>query len=145
MVGEHRAFLRREAPEREPGDALGVAVAETHRESELQRELEKDVEEVGPLLQRREVTVDVAGVEAPHDRPLDLRAALAPDLVEVGVFPGVLDRPREPTVTVEQARRVGDRAPPVRLALRIQRELHADVLTAVAGRGITRPRARHHQ
>ena len=86
----------------------------------------------------------MAHVEAPHDGPLDLRPALAPDLVEVGVVPGVLDRAREPAVAVEQARRVGDRPPAVGLELGVEREVHADVLAPVAAGGVARPRARDH-
>ena len=41
---------------------------------------------------------------------------------------------REAAVAVEQARRVGDRAPPVVLPLGVQREVHADVLAPVLGR-----------
>ena len=88
-------------------------VAEAHGQAELDRELEVDVEELGAQLERAEVAVEVAHVEAPDDRPLDLGTALAPHLVEVGVVPDVFDRAGEPAVAVEQARRVGDRAPPV--------------------------------
>ena len=119
-VGEHRAFLGGEPAEREPGDALGLAVAQPHREPELDRQLEVDVEEVGTLLERAEMAGDVAHVETPDDGPLDLRPALPPDLVEVGVVPRVLDGPREPAVAVEEAGGVRDRAPPVRLELGVQ-------------------------
>ena len=111
VVGEHHALLGGEAPEREAGDVLGFVAAEPQRQAEVDRELEVGVEELGPGLQRAEVAGEVAHVEAPHDRPLDLGPALAPDLVEVGVVPGVLDRAGEAAVAVEQARRVGDAAP----------------------------------
>ena len=91
-VGEHGTLFCGETAEREPGDPLTLAVAEAHREAELHRELEVDVEEVGSLLERAEVAGDVAHVEAPHDRALDLGAGLPPNLVEVGVVPRVLDR-----------------------------------------------------
>ena len=87
----------------------------------------------------------MAHVEAPHDRPLDLGPALAADLVEVGVVPGVLDRAGEAAVAVEEARRVGDRPPAVGVELGVEREVHADVLAPVAGGGVAGPRARHHQ
>ena len=107
--------------------------------------LEVHVEELGAQLQRAHVAVEVGHVEAPVDRPLDLGPALLAHLVEVGVVPHVLDRAREPAVAVEQARRVGDRAPAVGLPLGVQREVHADVLAAVHRGGVARPRARHHQ
>ena len=94
-----------------PATRSRLGVAQAHRQAELDRELEVHVEEVGAELERAEMAAEVAHVEAPHDRPLDLGPALAPDLVEVGVVPGVLDRAREAAVAVEQARRVGDRAP----------------------------------
>ena len=97
------------------------------------------------MLERAHVAVEVAHVEAPHDRPLDLRPALPADLVEICVVPRVLDRAGEAAIAVEQARRLGDRSPPVRLPLRVQGEVHADVLAPVLGGGVTRPGARHHQ
>ena len=124
--------------------SLGV-VAEAQRQPEVDRELEVDVEELGAGLQRAEVAGEVAHVEAPHDRPLDLGPALAPHLVEVGVVPRVLDGAGEPAVAVEQARRVGDRSPAVGVELGVEREVHADVVAPVAGGGVAGPRARHHQ
>lgn len=102
-VGEHCALFGGETPEREPGDTLTFTVAEPHRKTELDRELEVDVEEIGPLLECAEMAVDMAHVEAPHDGALDLRAALSPDLVEIGVVPRVLDGARETAVAVEEA------------------------------------------
>ena len=81
-----------------------VVAAEAQGQPEVDGELEVDVEELGPRLQHAEVAGEVAHVEAPHDGAFDLGPALAPDFVEVGVIPGVLDRPREPAVAVEQAR-----------------------------------------
>ena len=89
--------------------------------------------------------VEVADVEAPVDRPLDLGPALAPHLVEVGVVPHVVDRAREAAVAVEEGRRMRDRAPAVEVVLRVQREVHADVLAPIARRRLAGPRARHHQ
>ena len=106
------------SPEREADLALRARAGHAHRELEVDRHLEVDVEEVGAQLQRAHVAVEVADVEAPEDRPLDLRPALLAHLVEVGVVPRVLDRAREAAVAVEQARRVGDRAPAVGLPLR---------------------------
>ena len=74
----------------------------------------------------------MADVEAPHDGPFDLGAALPPDLVEVGVVPRVLDGPGESAVAVEEAGGVRDRAPPVGVELGVERELHADVFAPVA-------------
>ena len=92
------------------------------------------------------MAVEVAHVEAPHDRPLDLRPALPADLVEICVVPRVLDRAGEAAIAVEQARRLRDRSPPVRLPLRVQGEVHADVLAPVLGGGVraqgTAPSAR---
>ena len=139
VVGEHHALLGGEPAEREAGDALGGLVAEPHRQPEVDRQLEVDVEEVGPGLERAEVAGEVAHVEAPHDRPLDLGPALAADLVEVGVVPGVLDRAGEAAVAVEQARRVGDRAPAVGVELGVEGEVHADVFAPVAGGGVAGP------
>ena len=61
------------------------------RQAELDGEVEVDVEELGPQLQRAHVAVEVADVEAPEDRPLDLGPELPAHLVEVGVVPQVGD------------------------------------------------------
>ena len=108
-------------------------------------QLEVDVEELGPQLQRAHVGVEVADVEAPQDGPLDLGPALAADLVEVGVVPDVLHRAREPAVAAEQRRGVGDGAPAVQLVLRVEREVDPDVLAPVAAARLPGPRAGHHQ
>ena len=84
-----------------------MLAAEPEREAEVDRQLEVDVEELGPQLQRAHVAVEVAHVEAPEDGPLDLGPALPAHLVEVGVVPDVLDRAGEAAVAVEQARRSG--------------------------------------
>ena len=144
-VGEHDPFLGGQPPEREPGHVLLGAVAEAEGQPEVDCELEVDVEELRAGLQRGEVTGQVADVEAPHDRPLDLGPALAPDLVEVGVVPGVLDRAGEAAVAVEEAGGVGDRPPTVGVVLGVEGEEHADVLAPVPGGGVPRPRARHHE
>ena len=128
-----------------PTARLGARAGHAQRQLEVDRELEVHVEELGPQLQRAHVAVEVADVEAPEDRPLDLRPALLAHLFEVGVVPDVLERPREAAVAVEQARRVGDRAPAVRLPLGVEREVHADVLAAVLRRRVAGPRARDHE
>jgi hypothetical protein len=46
--------------------------------------------------------IEVAHVEAPQDGAFDLSPALAPDLVEVGMVPNVLDGAGKPSVAVEQ-------------------------------------------
>ena len=117
MVGEDGALLGRHGPGREPDVALHGRAHHAQRQPELERQLEVDVEELGPQLQRAHVGVEVADVEAPQDRPLDLGPALAADLVEVGVVPDVLDRAGEPAVAAEERRRVGDGTPPVELVL----------------------------
>jgi hypothetical protein len=91
------------------------------------------------------VAVEVAHVEPPEDRPLHLGPELPAHLVEVGVVPHVGDRAREAAVAVEEGGSVGDRAPPVALVLGVEGEVHADVLAAVPGRRVPRPRAGHHQ
>ena len=108
---------------------------------ELDGEVEVDVEELGPQLERAEVGVEVGDVEAPEDGPLDLGPQLAAGLVEVGVVPQVVDRAGEAAVAVEQRRGVGDGAPAVAVVLGVEREVHADVLAAVLGGGLARPRA----
>src|SRR3546814_15971345 len=72
-------------------------------------EVEIDVEELGPELHHAHVAVEVADVEAPQDRPLDLGPALATHPVEVGVLPDVDVGTREAAVAVERSegRRVG--------------------------------------
>ena len=144
-VGEHGTFFCGESTEWEARDPLTLAVAQTHREAEFHRQLEVDVEEVGALFERAEVTGDMAHIEAPHDGALDLGAGLSPDLVEVGVVPRIFDRARESTVAVEEAGGVGDRPPPVRIEFGVERELHTDVLAPIARRCISSPWARHHQ
>ncbi len=106
VVGEDGAGLGRHRPGRETEVALHGRADHPQGQSELERQLQVDVEELGPQLQRAHVRVEVADVEAPQDGPLDLGPALAADLVEVGVVPDVLERPREPAVTAEQRRRV---------------------------------------
>ena len=114
-------------------------------QAELQRQLQVDVEELGPQLQRPHVGVEVADVETPEDRPLDLGPALPAHLVEVGVVPDVLERPGEPAVATEERRRIGDGSPPVELVLGVDGQVDADVLAAVAAARLAGPRARHHE
>ena len=47
VVGEHDALVGGEAAEREPGDVLGLVVAEPEREPEVDGQLEVGVEELG--------------------------------------------------------------------------------------------------
>ena len=145
VVGEEHALLGREAPEREARRRLGVRARQPDRQAELDRELEVDVEELGPQLHRPEMRREVGHVEAPQDRPLDLGAALAPDLVEVGVLPEVVDVPGEAAVAVEERGSMGDGSPAVQLVLGVERQVHADVLAAVLGGGFARPRGRDHE
>ena len=70
---------------------------------------------------------------------------LASDLVQVGVVPHVLDGAGEPAVAAEQRRRLRDRAPPVQLPLRVERQVHPHVLAPVPRRRLPGPRAGHHQ
>ena len=145
VVGEHDALRRGEVAVGEADRSLPGRAGHAEGKREVDRELQVDVEELRPQLHGAHVAVEVAHVEAPHDRPLDLGAAFPPHLVEVGVVPHVLDGAGEPAVAVEQARRVGDGAPAVGLPLRVQREVHADVLTPVHRRRVACPRAGHHQ
>ena len=71
------------------------------------------------------MAVEVADVEPPQDRPLDLGAQLAAHLVEVGVLPHVVDRAGEAAVAVEQGGRVGDGRPAVEVPLGGEGEVHA--------------------
>ena len=145
VVGEQHALVGRQLAEREPDRPLGRRARQPDRQPELDREVEVDVEELGPQLERAHVGVEVADVEAPQDRPLDLGPQLAADLVEVGVVPQVLDRAREAAVAVEQRRGLGDRTPAVAVVLGVEREVHADVLAAVAPGGVARPGRRDHE
>ena len=145
MVGVHDAFVSRELPVRETDQTLGARPGHAQREPAVDCHLEVHVEELGAQLQRPHVRVEVRDVEAPIDRPFDLGPALLPDLVEVGVVPDVLDRAREPAVAVEEARRVRDRTPAVRLPFGVQGEMYADVLAPVHRGGVPRPRTRHHE
>jgi hypothetical protein len=145
VIGEDGAPPRRPRPGREPDVALHAGADHAQGQPELDGQVEVDVEELGPELQRAHVGVEVADVEAPQDGPLDLGPALPPHLVEVGVVPHVLHRPREPAVAAEQRRGVGDRAPAVELVLGVEGQVDPDVLAPVAARRLAGPRARHHQ
>ena len=128
-----------------PVDASVVRARQPDRQPELDRELEVDVEELGPQLHRPEMRREMGDVEAPQDRSLDLDAALAPDLVEIGVVPEVVDGAGEPALAVEQRGGVGDGSPAVQLVLGVEREMHADVLAPVLGGGFAGPRGRDHE
>ena len=91
MVGEDSAGIGGDGAGREAGVALDRRACHAQREAEIERQLQVDVEELGAQLQGAHVRVEVAHIEAPQDRPLDLGPALPPDLVEVGVVPHVLD------------------------------------------------------
>ena len=107
VVGEQDALVGGELAEREADRPLGGGARQPERQAELDGEVEVDVEELGAQLERAHVGVEVADVEAPEDRPLDLGPQLAADLVEVGVVPQVLDGAREAAVAVEQRRARG--------------------------------------
>ena len=145
VVREQDTFVGGELAEGEPDRPLGGGTRQPERQAELDREVEVDVEELGAQLERTHVGVEVADVVAPQDRPLHLGPQLAADLVEVGVVPQVLDRAREAAVTVEQGRRLGDRSPPVALELGVERQVHPDVLAAVAPGGVASPGRGHHE
>ena len=51
-VGEQHALVRGQLAQREAHMALGVAVGQAQRQLELDREIEVDVEELGPQLER---------------------------------------------------------------------------------------------
>ena len=145
VVGEHHALLGGEAAEREADVALEGGAQHPHRQAELDGEVEVDVEELGPELEAAHVAVEVADVEAPQDRPLDLGSELPAHLVEVGVVPHVLDGAGEAAVAVVQRGGPGDRSPPVEVPLGVEGEVHADVLAPVAGCCLAGPGARHHE
>src|SRR5262249_14008231 len=92
-----------------------------------------------------QVAAQVADVETPVDGPLNLRAALAPDLVGVGVVPQVLDGAREAAVAVKEGRAVCDRSPAVQVVFSVQGEMYSDVLTPVPCGGLPCPGAGDHQ
>src|SRR5680860_188003 len=131
MVGRDDALFVCQTPIREADRALAARPSHPEGEAELERQPEIHVEEVGPEPEGAEMAVEMRDVEAPEDRPFDLGAALLAHLVEIGVVPGVGHRPREATVAVEEARRVRDGTPPVRLPLRVESEVHADILAPV--------------
>ena len=104
VVGEHHALLGSQATEREAGEALERGRRHAHRQAELDGQLELHVEELRAQRQRAHVVVDVADVEAPQDRPLDLGPELAAGLVEVGVLPEVVGGAGESAVAVVERR-----------------------------------------
>jgi len=79
-------------------------------EAEVLGEVEVDVEELRFHLDPTEVGGEVRHVEPPEHRPLDLGPPFASNLVEVGVFPDVVDRSGERTVAVEERRSMRDRS-----------------------------------
>ncbi|MDD9369277.1 MAG: FAD-dependent oxidoreductase [Acidimicrobiales bacterium] len=145
VVGRHHAFLGGQRAEREADAALGLGAGQAYRQPEVDGEIEVDVEELGLALERTEVAVEVADVEAPQDGPLDLCSELASGLVEVGVVPQVGHRAGEAAVAVEERGGMRDRPPPVQVVLGVEGERHAHVLAPVARRGLARPRAGDHQ
>ena len=120
MVGERHTLVGGELAEGEAGVALAQARRQPHRQAELNGQLDVDVEELGSHRHGRQVGGEVAHVEAPDDGPLDLGAALAPQLVEVGVVPQVFDGSWEPAVAVEQRRCLRHRPPAVQLVLGVR-------------------------
>ncbi len=117
-------------------------VGEPEGQAEVDGQLEVDVEELGSQQEGVEMGVEVADVESPQHRPLDLGPALPPHLVEVGVVPDVGDRPGEAAVAVEQRRGLGDRPPPVEVVLGVEGEADPDVVAPEPRRRLACPRGR---
>ena len=67
----------------------------------------------------------MGGLDAPHDRALDLGAQLAEHLGRIGVLPQVFHVAGKATFARQQRRRVRDGAPTVRVVLAVQGEVHA--------------------
>ena len=132
VVREDDALLPGEGAEREADEGLGRGPRQPEGQVELDRQVQVDVEELGPELEGAHVAVEVGGVEAPEDGPLDLGPQLPPHLVEVGVVPRVGHRPGEAAVTVEQRRGVGDGTPPEQVVLGVEGQVDPDVLAPVA-------------
>ncbi len=145
VVGEHYALLGGQGPEGEPDERLAAGPRQPQGELELHGQVEVRVEEFRLDLHGAHVGVEVAHVEAPQDGALDLGAALAAYLVEIGVVPDVLHGAGESSVAVEKRRGMGDGTPSVQVEFGVDREVHAHVVAAVGGRGTPGPRARDHQ
>jgi hypothetical protein len=142
MVGEHDSFFLCESSEQEPDDSLGSWRPPGGGRS--RPPLEVHVEEVGALLERAHVAVEVAHVEA-HMIARSICARHSRRTSSSLRGPRVLDRagrPPSPSSRLDDCV-IGPHR--VRLPLRVQREVHADVLAAPTCGGVARPRARHHQ
>ena len=66
VVGEDDALFGRESPEGEADARFAAGARHAQRQVELDRELEVDVEEVGPQLHRAHVAVEVARRRSPR-------------------------------------------------------------------------------
>src|SRR5581483_10384677 len=82
MIREQHALLGSEAAAREADQVLRGLAGEPQRQLELHGEVEIHVEELRSQLQGAHVRVEMADVEAPQDRPLDLGSQLPAHLVE---------------------------------------------------------------
>src|SRR5579862_2216227 len=71
-VGGEHVRLARQAAEWETDRPFVLSARQAERQAELLGELEVDVEEFGLQLDAAQVGVEMADVEAPVDRPLDL-------------------------------------------------------------------------
>ena len=148
VIRHRHALFGGEAAERKAGGGFGVAGFESDRELGLDGDIEQDVEELGALLHRQEVSGEVGWFDPPADRPLDLGSAFAADLVDVGVVPEILRGAGEPAVAVEKARCVGERCPTEAFELGVEGQMDAYIEVVGVGQVVGRmasPRPGHHQ
>ena len=96
-------------------------------------------------MESAEVGTQVADVKAPEDGSFQLGPALAPGLVQVSVVPKVLHGAGKATIAVVETGGLGDGPPAVAVQLGVEGEVHPNRLTAVVGRRVTGPWARHHE
>ena len=90
MVDRQHPLGSGQVPEREAGARLGGGSFETDRELEINSQLQVDIEEFRAVLQGTKVGTQVAYVEPPQDRPLQLRSALQAGFVNIGMVSGLL-------------------------------------------------------
>ena len=145
MVDRQHPLGSGQVPEREAGARLGGGSFETDRELEINSQLQVDIEEFRAVLQGTKVGTQVAYVEPPQDRPLQLRSALQAGFVNIGMVPEVLDSTGEAAVAVEQRGCLGDGSPAVAVELCVQSEVHSDRLTPVVGGSLAGPRSGDHE
>ena len=141
--GKDQLFLGRQLPQAESGPVQDGLVRELKWEVELNGQTEGDVEELWTQQKRIKMGGEMGDVEAPQDGALDLGAALATDLVEVGVVPKVFERRRESAISVEQARTVGDGSPAIDLVLGVDREPYPNVASPMKGSCMASPGTRN--